>query len=75
MLTLAYEQLHRRTRERDRSLRVKVMSLAEAAALVPDAASASDITFSRRLRSRSRVRRWSSSWVSVNELSPSRPPC
>jgi len=38
-LTLTYEELHRRTRERDRSLREKVMSLAEAAALVPDGAS------------------------------------
>jgi glutaconate CoA-transferase subunit A len=38
-LTLAYDALRRRTRERDRSLREKVMSLEEAAALVPDAAS------------------------------------
>ena len=38
-MTLTYEELHRRTRERDRSLREKVMSLAEAAALVPDGAS------------------------------------
>jgi len=39
LLRLAYEELHRRTRERDRSLREKVMPLAEAAALVPDGAS------------------------------------
>ena len=39
MLTLGYCELCRRTRERDRSLREKVMSLEEAAALVPDAAS------------------------------------
>ncbi len=38
-MTLAYDELCRRTRERDRSLREKVMSLAEAAALVPDGAS------------------------------------
>jgi len=38
-LTLAYNELRRRTRERDRSLREKVMSLEEAAALVPDGAS------------------------------------
>ena len=38
-MTLAYEELCRRTRARDRSLREKVMSLAEAAALVPDGAS------------------------------------
>jgi len=38
-LTLGYSELCRRTRERDRSLREKVMSLEEAAALVPDAAS------------------------------------
>jgi glutaconate CoA-transferase, subunit A len=38
-LTLAYDELCRRTRERDRSLREKVMSLEEAAALVPDGAS------------------------------------
>jgi glutaconate CoA-transferase subunit A len=37
-VTLAYDELCRRTRERDRSLREKVMSLAEAAALVPDGA-------------------------------------
>ncbi|HEY1299903.1 MAG TPA: CoA-transferase [Stellaceae bacterium] len=37
-MTLAYDELCRRTRERDRSLREKVMSLAEAAALVPDGA-------------------------------------
>jgi glutaconate CoA-transferase, subunit A len=35
---LAYEELRRRTRERDRSLREKVMTLDEAAALVPDGA-------------------------------------
>jgi glutaconate CoA-transferase, subunit A len=39
MLTLAYDELCRRTRGRDRSLREKVMSLEEAAALVPDGAS------------------------------------
>ena len=39
MLTFAYDELCRRTRERDRSLRDKVMSLEEAAALVPDGAS------------------------------------
>lgn len=38
-MTLAYDELRRRTRERDRSLREKVMSLDEAAALVPDGAS------------------------------------
>jgi glutaconate CoA-transferase subunit A len=38
-LTLAYDELRRRTRERDRSLREKVMSLDEASALVPDGAS------------------------------------
>ena len=38
-MTLTYEELHRRTRERDRSLREKVTSLEEAAALVPDGAS------------------------------------
>jgi glutaconate CoA-transferase, subunit A len=38
-LTLAYRELRRRTAERDRSLRDKVMSLEEAAALVPDGAS------------------------------------
>jgi glutaconate CoA-transferase subunit A len=38
-LTLAYSELRRRTAERDRSLRDKVMSLEEAAALVPDGAS------------------------------------
>ena len=38
-MTLAFEELHRRTRERDRSLREKVMSLEAAAALVPDGAS------------------------------------
>jgi len=38
-LTLAYDELCRRTRERDRSLREKVMSLEEAAVLVPDGAS------------------------------------
>jgi len=37
-LTLGYDELSRRTRERDRSLREKVMSLDEAAALVPDSA-------------------------------------
>ena len=38
-MTLAFEELHRRTRERDRSLREKVTSLEAAAALVPDGAS------------------------------------
>jgi glutaconate CoA-transferase subunit A len=38
-LTLAYSELRRRTAERDRRLRNKVMSLEEAAALVPDGAS------------------------------------
>jgi glutaconate CoA-transferase, subunit A len=38
-VTLPYDDLCRRTRERDRSLREKVMSLDEAAALVPDGAS------------------------------------
>jgi glutaconate CoA-transferase, subunit A len=38
-LTLAHSELRRRTAERDRSLRDKVMSLEEAAALVPDGAS------------------------------------
>jgi len=38
-LTLAYSELRRRTAERDRSLRDKVMSLEEAAALVADGAS------------------------------------
>ena len=38
-MTLAYDELRRRTRERDRSLREKVLSLEEAAALVPDGAS------------------------------------
>jgi len=38
-LTVGYSELCRRTRERDRSLREKVMSLEEAAALVLDAAS------------------------------------
>jgi len=38
-LRLAYDELCRRTRERDRSLREKAMSLEEAAALVPDGAS------------------------------------
>jgi len=38
-LTLGYAELCRRIRERDRSLREKVMSLEEAAALVPDGAS------------------------------------
>jgi glutaconate CoA-transferase, subunit A len=37
-LSLAYDELCRRTQERDRSLREKVMSLEEAAALVPDGA-------------------------------------
>jgi glutaconate CoA-transferase subunit A len=36
---LPYDDLRRQTRERDRSLREKVMSLDEAAALVPDGAS------------------------------------
>jgi glutaconate CoA-transferase subunit A len=39
LLTVAYTELCRRTRERDRSLREKVMPLEEAAALVPDGAS------------------------------------
>jgi glutaconate CoA-transferase subunit A len=38
-LTPGYAELRRRTTERDRSLREKVMSLGEAAALVPDGAS------------------------------------
>jgi glutaconate CoA-transferase, subunit A len=38
-LTLGYAELRRRTKERDRSLREKVMALDEAAALVPDGAS------------------------------------
>jgi glutaconate CoA-transferase, subunit A len=38
-LTLGYSELRRRTQERDRSLREKVMSLEDAAALVPDGAS------------------------------------
>ncbi len=38
-MTLSYTDLRRRTKERDRSLRDKVMSLDEAAALVPDGAS------------------------------------
>ena len=38
-MTPSYTELCRRTRERDRSLREKVMSLDEAAALVPDGAS------------------------------------
>ena len=38
-MTLAFEELHRRTRERDRSLREKVMSLEAAAALVTDGGS------------------------------------
>jgi glutaconate CoA-transferase, subunit A len=37
-LTLGYSELRRRTQERDRSLREKVMSLEDAAALVPDGA-------------------------------------
>ena len=37
-MTLSYTELRRRTKERDRSLRDKVMSLDEAAALVPDGA-------------------------------------
>jgi glutaconate CoA-transferase subunit A len=39
LLTLSYTDLRRRTKERDRSLREKVISLDEAAALVPDGAS------------------------------------
>jgi glutaconate CoA-transferase subunit A len=39
MLTISYSELRQRTRERDRSLREKVVSLDEAAALVPDGAS------------------------------------
>jgi glutaconate CoA-transferase subunit A len=39
LLTLDYAELRRRTAERDRSLREKVMSLDEAAVLVPDGAS------------------------------------
>jgi glutaconate CoA-transferase, subunit A len=39
LLTGEYAELSRRTRARDRSLREKVMSLEEAAALVPDGAS------------------------------------
>jgi glutaconate CoA-transferase subunit A len=39
LLTLDYAELRRRTKERDRSLREKVMSLEEAAALVLDGAS------------------------------------
>jgi glutaconate CoA-transferase subunit A len=39
LLSLDYAELCRRTRERDRSLRDKVMSLDEAAALVPDGTS------------------------------------
>jgi glutaconate CoA-transferase subunit A len=39
LLTLDYAELCRRTRDRDRSLREKVISLDEAAALVPDGAS------------------------------------
>jgi glutaconate CoA-transferase subunit A len=38
-LTLGYGELRRRTQQRDRSLREKIMSLEEAAALVPDGAS------------------------------------
>jgi glutaconate CoA-transferase, subunit A len=38
-LTPGYAELSRRTKDRDRSLREKVMSLEEAAALVPDGAS------------------------------------
>jgi glutaconate CoA-transferase subunit A len=38
-LTLSYTELRRRTGERDRSLREKVVTLDEAAALVPDGAS------------------------------------
>ena len=38
-MTLSYTELRRRTQESDRSLREKVMSLDEAAALVPDGAS------------------------------------
>ena len=41
-MTLAYDELCRRTRERDRSLREKVTSLEEAAAIVPDGASVGD---------------------------------
>ncbi|HXC90202.1 MAG TPA: CoA-transferase [Stellaceae bacterium] len=37
-MPLAYDEISRRTRERDRSLREKVMSLDAAAALVPDGA-------------------------------------
>ncbi len=37
-MTVGYSELRRRTAERDRSLRDKVMSLEEAAALVPDGA-------------------------------------
>ena len=37
-MTLGYSELRRRTQERDRSLREKVISLEEAAALVPDGA-------------------------------------
>jgi glutaconate CoA-transferase subunit A len=39
LLTLAYHELRHRTEERDRSLREKVISLEEAAALVPDGTS------------------------------------
>jgi glutaconate CoA-transferase, subunit A len=39
LLTLSYTDLRRRTKERDRSLRDKVISLDEVAALVPDGAS------------------------------------
>ena len=53
LLTLAYDELCRRTRERDRSLREKVMSLEEAAALVPDGASRG-----HRRAARYRARRW-----------------
>jgi glutaconate CoA-transferase subunit A len=38
LLTLGYTELCRRTRERDRSIREKAMSLEEAAAIVPDGA-------------------------------------
>ena len=38
-MTLSYAEMRSRTEERDRSLREKVMSLGEAAALVPDGAS------------------------------------
>ncbi len=38
-MTLGYSELRQRTQERDRSLREKVMSLEDAAALVPDGAS------------------------------------